>query len=462
MSFIESYKRLDKLCGDLLRDDRRLSAYIDTMLHTYGGAHYVASWENDLKHLKHYRWVRNQIAHAPDCTEETMCTPEDAMWLDNFYSRIMRQTDPLALYRRATAPRTPTPSNSTPKERRDTMSENVKTKKKHKGLKRFLGFVALLAVFLLIVNLIPPARNVEENPFIVGEGNLPMIAAHRGGGANNPENTMLAFREAVTAIGVDIIESDLYLTKDGYLVYNHDGYIDTTCNVNGDIPLEEIRKLCEDESRRHYIKDMTLEELQQYNFGYYFENEQGERIYKDDPNFAEKGLRIATAMELFAEFYDSHPDLKFIVEIKDGGDRGVEACRILSETLEEFPAYKQQIVIGTFNDEIEVELRRNYPHLLRGAPTGSAAKFVLTQYLGVNLFDNGDFACLQIPLSYDVGITVPLNKQTLVDRAHRRNIAVQYWTINDPDEMRMLIDMGVDCIMTDNPILLKQVLDEYR
>ena len=87
---------------------------------------------------------------------------------------------------------------------------------------------------------------------------------------------------------------------------------------------------------------------------------------------------------------------------------------------------------------------------------------MLTQYLGVNLFDNGDFACLQIPLSYDIGIEVPLDKITLVKRAHRRNIAVQYWTINDADEMRMLIEMGVDCIMTDNPLLLKEVLKEYQ
>lgn len=130
----------------------------------------------------------------------------------------------------------------------------------------------------------------------------------------------------------------------------------------------------------------------------------------------------------------------------------------MAENLDKYPGYKYQIVIGTFNDEIEAELKANYPELLRGAPTGTAAKFVLTQYLGVNIFDNSDFACLQIPLSYDIGIEVPLDKRTLVKRAHRRNIAVQYWTINDADEMRMLIKMGVDCIMTDNPELLKALL----
>jgi len=314
----------------------------------------------------------------------------------------------------------------------------------------------------VVINMIPPKKNVEENPFIVKKGDLPMIAAHRGGSDNNPENTLLAFREAVNTIGVDIIESDLYLTKDGYLVYNHDDYIDETCNVNGDKTLDEVEDLCDDKQNRHYIKDMTLAELKTYNFGYYFEDKDGKRPYKDVENFAEMGLQIATVEALFEEFYESHPDLLFIVEIKDGGDRGREACRILYETLEAYPNYKDQMVIGTFNDEIEEELKQSYPDLLRGAPTGTAAKFILTQYLGVNLFDGSDFACLQIPMSYDLGIEIPLNKKTLVRRAHRRNIAVQYWTINDADEMRELIEMGVDCIMTDDPILLKQVLEEYK
>ncbi len=333
---------------------------------------------------------------------------------------------------------------------------------RYKGLKICGIVLAVIVLFFVTVNLIPPKKSVEQNPFIVEKGSLPMIAAHRGGGNNNPENTMLAFREAVNTIGIDIIESDLYLTKDGYLVYNHDSYVDETCNINGDISLEDVKALCENKEKRHYIKDMTLEELRQYNFGYYFEDKDGNRIYKDTEDFAARGLQIATADALFEEFYESHPELLFIVEIKDGGERGYQACELLATTLDKYPVYKDRIVIGTFNDEIEAELKAKYPSLLRGAPTGTAAKFILTQYLGVNLFDGSDFACLQIPMSYDLGIEIPLNKKTLVRRAHRRSIAVQYWTINDPDEMRELIEMGVDCIMTDDPILLKQVLEEYK
>lgn len=338
----------------------------------------------------------------------------------------------------------------------------MKMNKKQKVLVILSSVLCTLVAFFIVINVIPPKKNVESNPFIVGEGNLPMIAAHRGGGVCNPENTMLAFREAVSTYKVDIIESDLYLTKDGYLVYNHDSYIDETCNVNGDITFDEVEALCKDKSRRHYIEDMTLAELREYNFGYYFENAEGERIYKDATDIEGAGLQIATVEQLFEEFYETNPDLLFIVEIKNSGERGYDACRILYETLERYPKYKDNIVVGTFHDEIEDELKSKYPDLYRGAPTGTAAKFVITQMLGVNLFDVSDFACLQIPTSYDLGIEVRLDKKSYIDRAHRRNIAVQYWTINDEETMRELIELGCDCIMTDNPELLSRVLDEYK
>ena len=102
MSFLDSYKRLERLCGDVMGDDRRVSAYIDEMIRLSDGSRRVSGWDRDLRQLKHYRWVRNQIVHDPDCSEETMCSAEDAQWLEDFYARIMTQTDPLTLYRRAT------------------------------------------------------------------------------------------------------------------------------------------------------------------------------------------------------------------------------------------------------------------------------------------------------------------------------------------------------------------------
>ncbi len=333
---------------------------------------------------------------------------------------------------------------------------------KNKGLKAISIILIFAVAFWVTVNLIPPKKNAENNPFIVKSGELPMLAAHRGGGENNPENTMLAFRRAIIDYQVDIIESDLYLTKDGYLVYNHDSYIDETCNINGDLTLDEVKALCENKDNRHYISDMTLEELRAYNFGYYFEDENGQRIYKDVEDIAAAGLQIATVDLLFEEFYESNPDLLFIVEIKNDGESGKEACKILCDTLKKYPGYENQIVVGSFHHDIEAELKENYPHLMRGASTESAAKFILTQFVGLNIFDRGDFACLQIPMSYDLGIEVALDKATIINRAHLRGIAVQFWTINDPEDMRHLIELGCDAIMTDNPALLREILAEYE
>ena len=66
-------------------------------------------------------------------------------------------------------------------------------------------------------------------------------------------------------------------------------------------------------------------------------------------------------------------------------------------------------------------------------------------------------------IEYDLKIfELRLDFKTIINRAHKRNMAVQYWTVNDEEEMRHLIELGVDCIMTDDPALLRQVLAEYE
>ena len=331
-------------------------------------------------------------------------------------------------------------------------------------LRNFGVAVLSIAAFMTLINVVPPAKSVLDNPFIKGKNEKVMIAAHRGGADTNPENTLLAYRAAVNEYKVDILESDLYLTKDGYLVYNHDSYVDETCNINGDISYEEMDNLIDDKSNRHYIEDYTLEELKQYNFGYYFKDKEGNRPYKDLTNeeVKEKGLQILEVEDLFKEFYETNKDLLFIVEIKNSGERGYEACDKLASALNKYPEYKDQIVIGTFNPEIETYLKETYPSLHRGASTAGAAGFVITEMLKVNLFNTNKFTCLQVPMSYDIkGIEIKLDSKMYINRAHRRNIAVQYWTINDKEEMKYLADLGCDAIMTDDLDAAKEFIEEY-
>ena len=143
MGFMDSYKRLEKLCGEVMNDDHRVSAYIDAMTNTPRGAMVVKGWEEDLKQLKHYRWMRNQIAHNPECTEKTMCKPSDAQWVDGFYDRIMKQTDPLAMYRKALS-----------RKRSNASKKASEKRRKRKVGQTLVGFVLAIVVMFALVALL--------------------------------------------------------------------------------------------------------------------------------------------------------------------------------------------------------------------------------------------------------------------------------------------------------------------
>ena len=97
-----------------------------------------------------------------------------------------------------------------------------------KGLKVLvvLGCIfALVGTFLVVVNIVPPSKVMENNVFIKDkDANKPMLAAHRGGSLNNPENTLLAYRKAVSDFNIDIVESDIWLTKDEKIVFSLFGF----------------------------------------------------------------------------------------------------------------------------------------------------------------------------------------------------------------------------------------------
>ena len=93
--FMNAYKRLDNLCRDM--NGIGITGYIQDMEKDRGGPYHVSGWRDDYLQLKHYRYIRNQIAHENDVEEGDLCSRGDVLWLENFYQRIMMQKDPLAL-----------------------------------------------------------------------------------------------------------------------------------------------------------------------------------------------------------------------------------------------------------------------------------------------------------------------------------------------------------------------------
>ena len=95
IEFLEEYKRLDRLCQDMLSTLQGVSEYINRMeLLFEQGEEFVDEWTINYKMLKHLRWLRNRIVHS---VEETECSLKEIEMITNFYHQILIQQDPLAL-----------------------------------------------------------------------------------------------------------------------------------------------------------------------------------------------------------------------------------------------------------------------------------------------------------------------------------------------------------------------------
>lgn len=99
IEFFEAYKRLDKLCGELLDCRNGVSEYISQMEAEDSAGFSIPSWTADYKGLKHVRWVRNQLAHESD--RHNVCTKDDTAFVNSFRARILSQDDPFSRLRKA-------------------------------------------------------------------------------------------------------------------------------------------------------------------------------------------------------------------------------------------------------------------------------------------------------------------------------------------------------------------------
>lgn len=96
--FLEEYKQLDKLCGELYDGQPGVTSYINDMKSVdWNDARDIPDWKSDLYELKRLRHIRNHLAHTEGAFDEKLCTNEDVNWVKNFRNRILKQTDPLAL-----------------------------------------------------------------------------------------------------------------------------------------------------------------------------------------------------------------------------------------------------------------------------------------------------------------------------------------------------------------------------
>lgn len=250
-----------------------------------------------------------------------------------------------------------------------------------------------------------------------------LIFAHRGGGGNAPENTLEAFRNSI-ANGADILEIDIRATSDGELVVFHDSTTDRTTNF----PAK--------------VSELSLSELKQLDAGHNFSVDGGKTF-----PFRGKGVRVSTLNEVL----DAFPQMNFNIEQKHAD---LSSIGVVCSTLRE-RNMTSRVVFGSFRQEVLEQFRRECPEVSTSAGMSEVLAFTAFQKFGLGESYSPQMHALQIPEKLG-GVSIVT--KNFIETAHKLNLKVHVWTINNPDDMKRLLDLGVDGIMTDYPDRLSAVI----
>ncbi len=241
----------------------------------------------------------------------------------------------------------------------------------------------------------------RSHPYLDWDGPVPF--AHRGGASDVPENTMPAFEYAVTQ-GYRYVETDVQVTADGVLVAFHDNDLRRTCGRAGrisDLPWSDVRTAMVDGR---------------------------------------------APIPLLEDLLGTWPELRVNIDCKSNA--AVDALVAALRRTDSLP----RVCVGAFSDARIARLRRELGSALC---TALAPREVAALRLGRPRRAAGQAA--QVPVRQGP-LTVVTPK--FVARAHALGIAVHVWTVDEPDEMRRLLDLEVDGIMTDRPPVLREVFEE--
>ena len=253
----------------------------------------------------------------------------------------------------------------------------------------------------------PPVCEPADRPLICG---VELNIAHRGGASLAPENTLAAFSHAAS-LGVDALELDVHATADGVVVVIHDDTVDGTTDGTG------------------MIKDMTFEQLRTLDAGYQFTSDGGATF-----PYRGMGVVVPTLEEVLSAF----PDLPFAIEIKQATPRINDAVMDVIDTT----GATDRAQIASLFDDVLLELRAARPEIFTSMGAAEIAEF-----LALAPEDESTY----VPPARVIQAPKSSVDETFVSRANRVGVTVHAWTVNDPAEMRTLLDLHVNGIMTDDP-----------
>ncbi|MEW2249684.1 glycerophosphodiester phosphodiesterase [Streptomyces sp. NPDC006975] len=245
-----------------------------------------------------------------------------------------------------------------------------------------------------------------RHPYLDHPG--PIAFAHRGGAAEGLENTMAQFRRAVEA-GYQYIETDVHATKDGRLVAFHDATLDRVTDGAGriaDLPWSQVRDA---------------------------------RVAGREP------------VPLFDDLLDVFPDVRWNVDVK-----AEAALHPFLNLIARANAW-DRICLGSFSEARVVRAQRLAgPKLATSYGTRGVLNLRLRSW-GVPAALRRSAVAAQVP---EVQSGIQVVDRRFVRFAHAHGLQVHVWTVNEPERMHRLLDLGVDGIMTDHIDTLRKVMEE--
>lgn len=255
------------------------------------------------------------------------------------------------------------------------------------------------------------------HPYLAG---APLLIAHRGGSRIAPENTLKAFRTAVDVWDADILELDVRCTSDGRLVVLHDATVERTTDGIGS------------------IAEMGWDQVRELDAGARFL----------DPDGGSPFLGRGVGIPLLEDVLEAFPRTRLNVEVKCP-----EAAPLLGRIVRRFGA-EHRVLVAAARDADRKALR-GYPGPW-GASRGQIFRFRFLHRMPV-VGGAPAVDAFQIPERWKgLRVLTP----GFVEAAHRWNVPVHVWTVDDPDDMRRYLRWGVDGIQSDRPDVLARVLAE--
>jgi glycerophosphoryl diester phosphodiesterase len=243
-----------------------------------------------------------------------------------------------------------------------------------------------------------------NHPFFAQTDKRPLVIAHRGGAGLSPENTLFAFRRS-WKLGADVLEMDIRETMDGNLVVIHDKTVNRTTDGEGE------------------ISQMTLEDVKKLNAGFKFTADNGQTF-----PFREQKITIPTLKEVF----EALPEARFNIEIKN---ESLTVAGSLCSLIREHKL-SERVVVASVNQTNLDNFRRQCAEIATSAGFSEVLKFVTYHKTGLGESYSPNMSVLQT--IENLGGLQVVSKES-VETAHKLNLQVHVWTINQPEDMQRLI-----------------------